>query len=54
MDERLQHGLEMPWRQSMAVRERLRGNGLAARMQRHIDDGGDREQTFFREARHAS
>jgi len=42
--ERLQHGFEVPGRQVVPGRQMLGGDRQRARMQRHVDDGGDGEQ----------
>jgi hypothetical protein len=42
----------MPWRQPVPIRKRFRSHRLAARMERHVDHGGDREHALFRKPRH--
>jgi hypothetical protein len=38
----------MPRRQPVATRQRLGGDRLAARIERDVDDGRNREQAFAR------
>jgi hypothetical protein len=42
----------MPWRQTVPVCKRLCRDRLAARMERHIDDGGNRKHAIFGKPRH--
>ena len=50
--QRLQHRLEMPWRQPVARRQRLSGNRPPARMERDVDDGGNGQNAFAGQKRH--
>ena len=40
-NQRLQHRLQVPRRQSMPQCQRLGGNRTCMRLQRHVDDGGN-------------
>jgi hypothetical protein len=51
-DQRLQHGFEMPRRQAMPRRKLFRGNRMRVRLQCHVDDGSNCQDTFAREQRH--
>ena len=50
--QRLQHRLEMPWRQAVARRQGLGRDRTSARVERDIDDGGDRQNAFTGQKRH--
>ncbi len=51
-DERLQHRLEMAWRQAVPGRQRLGGYRAAAALKRHVDHSSNRKDSFAREQRH--
>src|SRR5262245_5574627 len=48
----LQHRLEVPWRPPMSGRQHLGRYGPATRIERDIDDRGDRQNTFAGQKRH--
>src|SRR5262245_38344827 len=48
----LQHRLEMPRRQPMSGRQRLGRHRLVTRIDRDIDDRGDRQSAFARQKQH--
>ncbi len=50
--QRLQHRLEMPRRKAVARRQGFGGDGPASRVERDVDDGGDRQNAFARQERH--
>jgi hypothetical protein len=51
-NERLQHRLEMPWRQAVTRGKRFCGNRLSLRLHCHVNDGGDGEDCFAGKQRH--
>src|SRR5262249_57249799 len=50
--QRLQHRLEVSWRQTMATGQCLGRNGTTARVERDVDNGGNGQGAFVRQKRH--
>jgi hypothetical protein len=53
-NQRLQNRFKVPWRQTMAVCERLGSDWPSTRVKRDVNDGRDRQDAFTRQKLHVS